>query len=410
MDNQSRDIANPPRGSEKPVPNYESVFRAIASPCLVVDRQLVITAVNDAYLRATLTTRERLLGVYIFSAFPDNPEAPQANATSNLAASFERVLKRREQDVMAIQKYDIQVGDAGVFEERYWSPVNTPVFGEDGEVSHILHRVEDVTRFMQEQSRIAAIELRNDEQATEIRLANARLREANIELEREREMRELFVLTLTHDLRAPLAAAKFAAQLLFRKGQDPVEAQRLSGRIAASLDRCDAMISDLLDANQLRSGGALTIEVESFELTELVADTLAELSTLYGDRFVLQAPEPVQGRWSRLELRRMLENLCINGIKYGEAGRTIRVTVQRQGAQVRLKVHNWGLPIPPAEQPKLFEPYHRRNEHQGARQGWGLGLTVVSGIVAAHGGEVAVQSTEAEGTLFCVTLPIEAGA
>lgn len=387
--------------------DFERVFRAISSPCLIVDRGLVIMTANEAYLRATQTSREELTGRHIFDAFPDNPAHPDIDSTANLAASFERVLRRREQDVMAIQRYDIRVGEAQTFEQRYWSPVNTPVFGADGEVSHIIHRVEDVTRFMQEQTRIAAIERRSDEQSTEIHLANSRLREANNQLEREREMRELFVLALTHDLRTPLAAAKFAAQLLFQKGSDPFEAQRLSARIAASLDRCDAMISDLLDANHLRSGQKLNIQVEPLELTELTTDTLIELSTLYGDRFVLQAAEPIQGRWSRMELKRMLENLCINGIKYGSSDRPVRVTVERHCDSVSLQVHNWGAPIPEDEQAKLFEPYHRRSEHQtGGRRGWGLGLTVVGGIAAAHGGSVSVQSTTEQGTTFEVILPV----
>lgn len=387
--------------------DFERVFSAIPSPCLIVDRDLIIKMANEAYLRATMTTGEQLVGRYIFDAFPDNPAHPDIDSTASLAASFERVLKRREQDVMAIQRYDIRVGEAQTFEQRYWSPVNTPVFGADGEVSHIIHRVEDVTRFMQEQTRIAAIERRSDEQSTEIHLANSRLLEANNELEREREMRELFVLTLTHDLRTPLAAAKFAAQLLFQKGSDPLEAQRLSARIANSLDRCDAMISDLLDANQLRSGQRLSIEVEPVELIGLVTDTLTELSTLYGDRFVLQAKEPIQGRWSRMELKRMLENLCINGIKYGLRNQPVRVSLECNGALVVLQVHNWGAPIPEDEQAKLFEPYHRRSEHQiGGRRGWGLGLTVVGGIAAAHGGSVSVQSTAEQGTTFQVTLPL----
>ena len=215
------------------------------------------------------------------------------------------------------------------------------------------------------------------------------------------------MLTLTHDLRTPLAAAKFASQLLFRKGSDPAEAQRLSARIATSLDRCDRMIGDLLDANQLRSGKKLSIEVEPLELTDLVEDALAALSTLYGDRFVLHAPAPINGLWSRLELRRMVENLCINAVKYGTAGRPVSVSVQEDSEVVNLEVHNEGPAIPAEDQARLFEPYHRRATHQnGSEQGWGLGLTVGNGIAEAHGGETAVISNTDNGTTFRVTLPL----
>lgn len=393
--------------SEQHEPDFRTLFQAAPAPYLVISPQLIIVAVNDAYLRATMTEREAIVGRHIFEVFPDNPQDPDADSTANLSASFERVLKNRVADVMAIQRYDIRIGDAGEFEKRYWSPVNTPIFDADGHLTHILHRVEDVTQFMAERSRLAEVESQNDEQAIEIRLANSRLREAKVELEQERDLRELFVLTLTHDLRTPLAAAKFASQLLFRKGSDPAEAQRLSARIATSLDRCDGMISDLLDANHLSSGKKIAIEVEPLELVELVQDALAELSTLFGDRFLLRAPASVHTLGSRKQLRRMIENLCINAVKYGTAGRPVSVAARQEGEQVVLDVHNEGPAIPAEDQSRLFEPYHRRATHQnGGTQGWGLGLTVVNGIAEAHGGEAAVISSTDEGTTFRVTLPM----
>lgn len=392
-------------------PDYSKLFCATPAPYLVITPDLTIVAVNDAYLRATRTKREALVGRHIFDAFPDNPNDPDANSTANLSASFQRVLRNKAADTMAIQKYDIRVGDCGEFETHHWAPVNTPVFGAGGAITHIIHRVEDVTQFMLEQSRLSAIEVQNDEQAIEIHLSNGRLREAKAELERERDLRELFVLALTHDLRTPLAAARFASQLLFRKGNDPAEAQRLSASIATSLERCERMISDLLDANQLRSGNKLSVELEPLELTDLVTDTLAELSTIYGGRFVLHAPDSVQGNWSRLELRRLIENLCINGVKYGAAGRPVTVRVVASKGQVMVEFHNEGPPIPPEDQAKLFEPYHRRAEHQtGLARGWGLGLTVVKGIAEAHGGKVEVTSEADTGTLFRVLLPWDASS
>ncbi|WP_245738049.1 PAS domain-containing protein, partial [Streptomyces sparsogenes] len=72
---------------------------------------LVIVAVNQAYLNATQCTREDLLGRHVFDAFPDNPADPKATGTRNLRASLERVLETGERDSMALQKYDIPVPD-----------------------------------------------------------------------------------------------------------------------------------------------------------------------------------------------------------------------------------------------------------------------------------------------------------
>jgi hypothetical protein len=109
-----------------------------------------IVAVSDAYLNATMTKREDILGLDLFDVFPDNPGEPTATGTRNLRASLERVLEIRLADTMALQKYDIRrpESDGGGFDERYWSPVNSPVMGPAGELAYIIHRAEDVTEFV----------------------------------------------------------------------------------------------------------------------------------------------------------------------------------------------------------------------------------------------------------------------
>ncbi|MGW0698527.1 PP2C family protein-serine/threonine phosphatase [Streptomyces sp. NPDC002867] len=130
--------------------DYAALFAATPSPYLVLGRDLVIVEVNQAYLDATRRTREDLVGKYIFDAFPDNPSDPDADGVRNLSASLHRVLTTGEPDTMALQKYDIPImGRPGAFEERWWSPINTPILGPDDTVVWIIHRVEDVTAFVQ---------------------------------------------------------------------------------------------------------------------------------------------------------------------------------------------------------------------------------------------------------------------
>ncbi|MFD9868617.1 PP2C family protein-serine/threonine phosphatase [Streptomyces niveus] len=129
--------------------DYTVLFASSPSPYLVLDTQLVIIDVNDAYLRATALRRDQLLGQYIFDAFPDNPHDPDADGVRNLSASFARVLKSGEPDTMALQRYDIpDPRRAGRFTEHWWSPVNTPVVDSEGTVTCIIHRAEDVTAFV----------------------------------------------------------------------------------------------------------------------------------------------------------------------------------------------------------------------------------------------------------------------
>src|SRR5260221_229694 len=122
--------------------NYEAVFKATLAPVLVLTPEFVIVAANDSYLEVTQRTPADLLGRHVFTAFPANPEAPDdpdAQGTEVLRASLARVVATGQPDTMALQRYDIEAGGSRVFQERYWSAVNTPVLGPDGEVKLIIH-------------------------------------------------------------------------------------------------------------------------------------------------------------------------------------------------------------------------------------------------------------------------------
>ena len=144
--------STPPDSSKTAVPSsdYRVLFESVPDPCLVLDPELRIVAVNMAYLAATMTKLEEIIDRGIFEVFPDNPEDQNATGVRNLSASLNRVLKNQVTDVMSVQKYDILKPEAegGGFEERYWSPINTPVFGIDNEIAYIIHRVQDVTEFV----------------------------------------------------------------------------------------------------------------------------------------------------------------------------------------------------------------------------------------------------------------------
>lgn len=164
------------------MPDYRHLFESVPGLYLVLTPKLVIVGSSDAYLAATLTKREEILGRYIFDAFPDNPDDPSATGVANLRASLERVLKFKRPDAMALQKYDVRRPD-GTFEEKYWSPLNTPVFDGEGEVSFILHRVEDVTELV----RLQRAETASNTFVREQQVAIEHLRAANQALARNHE-------------------------------------------------------------------------------------------------------------------------------------------------------------------------------------------------------------------------------
>lgn len=130
--------------------DFRTLFESAPGLFLVLTPSLNIVAVSDAYLRATMTRREQILGKGIFEIFPDNPDDPAATGVRNLRASLDRVIRDRKADVMAVQRYDVRRPEdpTGPFEHRYWSPFNSPVLGSGGQVEFIIHRVEDVTEFV----------------------------------------------------------------------------------------------------------------------------------------------------------------------------------------------------------------------------------------------------------------------
>ena len=241
---------------------------------------------------------------------------------------------------------------------------------------------------------------------SELKRAELALRESIEDLQRERELRERFVSTLTHDLRNPLTAAKLNAQILARENPRSESIGKLSGRICGNIARADQMVCDLLDANRLKAGENLPLRIGNHSLGDIARKCLDGLGALYGDRFRLEIAEPIRGRWCRSSLKRVFENLCGNAVKYGALNTPITVSLVAEGEAVSIFVHNYGNPIPRDEQPGLFLPYHRTKSAKiGPQHGWGLGLALVRGIAEAHGGRVGLDYSDERGTRFAVHLP-----
>src|SRR2546425_1936697 len=212
-----------------PTSDFQALFESEPGLYLVLTPALTIVAVSDAYLKATMTKREEILGHGLFEVFPDNPDDPTATGVRNLKASLDRVLTNRVPDTMAVQKYDIRrpESDGGEFEERYWSPVNSPVFGVNGEIAYIIHRVEDVTEFIRikqegsEQHRITerlrtrAAEMEADifRRTQQVQITE-RLRKRAAEMEADISRRAQLIQEVNNQLRTELEARKRAEEAL----------------------------------------------------------------------------------------------------------------------------------------------------------------------------------------------------
>lgn len=219
-----------------------------------------------------------------------------------------------------------------------------------------------------------------------------------------REIQELFVVTLTHDLRSPMNVVKIGAQLILRQMKRGGAHVNVAMRIIRAIDRMDAMIQDLLDTSRLRAGKPLKLELEACELNKLVQEIVEELNFTYRERFVLVSDTEVKSDCSPKQIRRVIENLATNAVKYGAADTPITLMLQQSKTQICLSIHNEGNPIALDAQSILFQQF-RRTLDADEQTGWGLGLFLAKSIVEAHQGTLEVESSEGKGTTFIVQLP-----
>ena len=184
--------------------DYKKLFLTAPEPYLILDPSnypkegFKIIEVNEAYLRATITKREEIIGRDIFEVFPENPQDLESKGVENLRTSLENVLAHKRADPMAIQKYDIPRPQSmgGGFEVRYWSPINTPVLDENNKVAAIIHRVKDVTEYVHmKQSGLelnkTTAELRSNIERMQADIVNRELERASIKAENKLLLQEI---------------------------------------------------------------------------------------------------------------------------------------------------------------------------------------------------------------------------
>jgi PAS domain S-box-containing protein len=162
------------------------------------------------------------------------------------------------------------------------------------------------------------------------------------ELKGLRHERDQLVATLSHDLRNALTAIMSNAELL-RKSREPIQSSDLLlGRVIGAAERMDRMIRDLLDVFRAREGQRIHLVFQECDLRTLVEDVLRDLSHQFGDRFQFSSKGEFQGSWAGDGVRRVLENLISNAIKYGALDQPVRIALERSGEIVTLSVRNEG--------------------------------------------------------------------
>ncbi len=228
---------------------------------------------------------------------------------------------------------------------------------------------------------------------------------AEAELRQAAEFRERLIGIVSHDLRNPLNAILLSINALMRSEDMLQHHLRNVRRIATSAERMERMIGDLLDFTRGRLGGGIPITPRPVDLRTICQHVVDELEAGNPQRRLgLRAQGDLRGEWDADRLAQLLGNLGKNALDYSPEDTLVDFVVRDEGDTVCVEVHNGGAPIPADLLPHLFEPFRHGPDRGPPTSGLGLGLFIVQQIALAHGGHVAVRSTQQEGTTFTVRL------
>jgi PAS domain S-box-containing protein len=392
--------------------DLEPLFRATPDAYLVVDPGLRIVAANDRYCALTGASRESMVGRPLFDAFPDNPDDATADGVRNLRSSLQRVLATRLPDQMRVQKYDVR-NEAGQFEERYWSPLNTPVLDAEGRVLWIIHRVEEVTSLVKLGLPATALEVE-----AYAHRANAALASVEEQLRHAQKLEAIGRLAggVAHDfnnlLSVILSGVEFIrADIELPEGPtaDLTEIERAAQRAAELTRRLLAFSRQQVLDPKVISPAAVVRGLHPM-LTRLLGEDVEQRLKID------DAAGSILADSSQLE--QVLMNLAVNSRDAMPTGGLLGIEVSRAelseeyasthpevpaGRYVQITVSDTGSGMDPATRARAFEPFFTTKP---AGQGTGLGLSTVFGIVRQSGGFIWLYSEPGIGTTFKLYFPV----
>ncbi len=412
-----------------PVPktDFELIFEAVPGLYLILFPDLTIAAVSDAYLSATMTQRDAIVGRGLFDVFPDNPDEENATGESNLHASLNRVIANHVADTMAIQKYDIRRPD-GTFEVRYWSPINKPVLDAENNLRYIIHRAEDVTSFVlmqeaDEKQRKENIELRArlDQMSREIMVRAQEIQNMNAELkqqiaektEKEQQYIEVnkeldsFSYSVSHDLRAPLRAIHGYAQILIEDYGNHIDddGKRVTRVIMDNANRMGLLIDDLLAFSRL---GKQSVVKGIFDMKPVVESVLSEIQGTYAGKSIsVDISDLPRAYGDRNMIRHVLVNLLSNSVKYSSRNDKITISIgaYTENDQQVYYIKDNGVGFDMRYYDKLFSVFQRLHS-SSEFEGTGVGLAIAHRIVSKHHGRIWAEGQVDQGATFFFSLPL----
>jgi two-component system, OmpR family, sensor histidine kinase VicK len=231
-----------------------------------------------------------------------------------------------------------------------------------------------------------------------------------IDVTREHELqrvKEEFVRVAAHELKTPVTVIKANAQAALDGLPDASEPmRRLLEAVNRGADRIDRLVSSLLDMSDLQ-GGLYRFSRLPVRLDELVDEAVRRLPIRAAARVHITGNSPIEVRCDQRRIRQAVSSLLDNALKYSSKDSAVEVSLDGSDGVALLSIRDRGVGIPVEKQEHVFEKFFRAQaDTPGDVGGMGVGLFVAREIVTQHGGRIWFESTERQGTVFHVELPV----
>jgi two-component system OmpR family sensor kinase len=216
-----------------------------------------------------------------------------------------------------------------------------------------------------------------------------------------------FIADASHELRTPLTSIRGYSEMLRRgAAESPNDAEVARRRIEEESVRMSTLVDDMLLIARLDQGRPL--ESTPVDLQVIARDAAADARAVAPQREItLDAPDTVLVAGDDTRLRQVVGNLVRNALVHTPASSPVEIAVTTQNGTAQLSVADHGPGLPAGDRERIFEPFYRADASRSRDSGGaGLGLSIVSAVVAAHGGKVKVRETKGGGATFDVELPL----
>ncbi len=393
--------------------DFRRLFESCVASVLVMDPDLRIVAVTDAYLSDTMTVREEILGRDVFDVFPEDKD-DIARGGSVPRISFGRVRDTLQPDSPGVLRYDIPLPGGRGFTERYWNPFNYPLLNDDGSLRYIVHTVVDVTEAVTARNRAtesaaeaASMRARAEELDLAVSAASRDLARANEQLRSASRAKDEFLSQMSHELRTPLNSVIGFADLMRRDKLTADQHESIDQILKAGHLLLD-LINEILDISRITSG-RLSLSSEPVSVAAVIDDAVALIgpaAVSAGIEVMIDEANGLHVQADSQRLQQVLLNLLSNAVKYNRRGGSVQIG-RELGPPGRLLIHvaDDGPGIPAERLEEIWLPFHRLDE-AGGIEGSGLGLPLSRGLAEAMGGTISVSSEAGRGSTFTVELAL----